>query len=165
MKKSRRFGNINKYIELFQKMTIEEKNLMIDYLKDEKKYEKEINELFNKVKNRPIQQFTYTYKPLFRFKKSKKNKKSIKFTKSKKVGNTIVKYTKSNKKSKKWMTRRPDGKMVYWGHPKMEDYTQHHDKERRRRFRKRMGGIRLKDGSKAISKKYSSAWLSYYVTW
>ncbi len=84
---------------------------------------------------------------------------------SKKVGNIVVRYKKSNKKSKKWMTKRPDGKVVYWGHPKMEDYTQHHDKVRRRNFRKRMGGIRLKNGKKAISVVWSPAWLSYYVTW
>jgi len=84
---------------------------------------------------------------------------------SKKVGNTIVKYHKSNKKSKKWMTKAPSGKTVYWGHPKMKDYTQHHDKLRRKRFRSRMSGIRLKNGSRAIDKKWSPAWLSYYVTW
>jgi len=86
-------------------------------------------------------------------------------THSKRVGNVVVKYYKSDKKSKKWMTTRPDGKKVYWGHPKMQDYTQHHDKERRRLFRKRMGGVRLKSGKKAISVRYSPAWLSYYVTW
>ena len=63
------------------------------------------------------------------------------------------------------MAQRPDGTWVHWGHPTMQDYTQHHNKERRRLFRKRMSGVLLKNGKRAIDKKWSSAWASYYVTW
>lgn len=84
---------------------------------------------------------------------------------SKKVGNTIVKYKRSNRKDKKWMTVSPSGKIIHWGHPTMKDYTQHHNKKRRDRFRSRFRGIKLKNGKRAISKKWSPAWLAYYVTW
>ena len=84
---------------------------------------------------------------------------------SKRHRGEIIKYFKSNKKSKKWMSQRPDGKWVYWGHPKMQDYTQHHSKKRRKLFRKRMSGVLLKNGKRAIDKKYSPAWYSYYITW
>lgn len=87
----------------------------------------------------------------------------------KKVGSIIVKYEKSDRPAKKWMTTRPDGKVVYFGSPAHEDFTQHHDLERRKRFRARMAGIILKSGpnkgKKAIDIKFSPAWLSYYVTW
>lgn len=105
---------------------------------------------------------------LTRFSKKHTSVKSLKHSGkqySKKVGSTKVIYWKSTKPSKKWMTINPKGKKVYWGHPTMQDYTQHHDKERRRLFRKRMSGVRLKNGSRAIDKKWSPAWLSYYVTW
>jgi len=74
-------------------------------------------------------------------------------------------YRKSTKKSKKWMTTTPSGKIVYWGSPDMQDYTQHKDKVRRKSYRKRSAGILLKDGSRAIDKMYSPAWLAYNVTW
>ncbi len=81
------------------------------------------------------------------------------------VMGTKITYWKSTRPGKKWMTITPDGKKVHWGHPTMKDYTQHHDKRRRSNYRKRHAGILLKDGSRAIDKKWSPAWLSYYVTW
>ncbi len=83
----------------------------------------------------------------------------------KKVGNTDVIYTRSTSKNKKWMTITPTGLKVHWGDPNMKDYTQHHDKKRRLSYRKRHAGILLKDGTRAIDKKWSPAWLSYHVTW
>jgi hypothetical protein len=76
-----------------------------------------------------------------------------------------IKYWKSTRKDKKWMTITPNGRIVHWGCPYMEDYTQHHDKQRRKMYRSRHRGILLKDGSRAIDKKWSPAWLSYHVTW
>ena len=63
------------------------------------------------------------------------------------------------------MTRTPSGKLVHWGHPTMQDYTQHKDKKRRENYRSRHAGIKRKDGTRAIDKEWSPAWLSYYVTW
>ena len=81
-----------------------------------------------------------------------------------KIGHITVNYYKSRNKNKKWcMTHK--NKEICWGHPDMQDYTQHHDKIRRKNFRRRFSGILLKDGSRAIDKRYSPAWLAYYVTW
>lgn len=81
------------------------------------------------------------------------------------VSGARVDYSKSSRKDKKWQTLTPNGKVVHWGHPQMDDFTQHGDKERRKAYRKRAGGIRLKDGTRAIDKKWSPAWLAYHVTW
>lgn len=47
----------------------------------------------------------------------------------------------------------------------MKDYTQHRSKKRRSNYKKRHAGIRLKNGSRAIDKKWSPVWLAYHVTW
>lgn len=85
--------------------------------------------------------------------------------KTKRIKGTLVRYTKSTRPNKKWMTIGPNGRKIHWGHPTMKDYTQHHDKKRRRSFRARMSGIRKKDGRRAIDVKWSPAWLAHYVTW
>lgn len=97
------------------------------------------------------------------YKRSSKPKGSRKRTK--KVKNTIVTYWPSTRKDKKWMTINPDGKKIHWGHPTMKDFTQHKSLKRRSNYRKRHSGILLKNGKRAIDKKWSPAWLSYYVTW
>lgn len=85
--------------------------------------------------------------------------------KSKIVEGMKVIYWASTRSDKKWMTKTPLGRTVHWGHPTMQDYTQHHNKKRRSNYRKRHSGILLKNGSRAIDKKWSPAWLSYHVTW
>ena len=95
----------------------------------------------------------------------KRVSKTSRTGKVKYVGGTKVVYYKSTRKGKKWMTITPSGKRVHWGDANMKDYTQHHDKKRRRSFRKRHSGIRLKSGKRAIDKRWSPAWLAYYVTW
>jgi hypothetical protein len=97
------------------------------------------------------------------YKRTSKPKTSRKKTKI--VQGTKVTYWVSTRSDKKWMTITPSGKTVHWGHPTMKDYTQHHDKKRRSNYRKRHAGVLRKDGSRAIDKKWSPAWLSYYVTW
>lgn len=84
---------------------------------------------------------------------------------SKKVGGIKVTYWKSTSKRKKWMTVTPSGRKVHWGDKNMKDYTQHHNKKRRSNYKARHAGIRLKNGLRAIDKKWSPAWLSYHVTW
>jgi hypothetical protein len=84
---------------------------------------------------------------------------------SKRIGNTVVKYQKSSRRDKKWMTTSPSGKKIYWGSPTMKDFTQHHDEKRRKNYRKRHSGILLKNGKRAIDKLWSPAWLAYHVTW
>jgi len=41
----------------------------------------------------------------------------------------------------------------------------HGDKARRASYRRRHAGIRLKDGSRAIDRRYSAAWFSYHFLW
>lgn len=114
--------------------------------------------MVTKTKTKSIQ-FTKPAKPV----KSVKPKSG---TKCKRVDSrTTVVYWKSTSPRKKWMTITPEGKKLYWGEPSMQDYTQHKDPERRKNYRSRHRGILLKDGSRAINKKWSPAWASYYVTW
>nr|QYA18540.1 DUF5754 protein [Clandestinovirus] len=47
--------------------------------------------------------------------------------------NQIV-LSKSSKKDKKWMVRLPSGKTVHFGAAGYQDYTQHKDTERKRRY-------------------------------
>ncbi len=96
---------------------------------------------------------------------SRTKKPVSKRKRSKMVGGTKVVYWTSTRSDKKWTTKTPSGRIVHWGHPTMKDYTQHHSKKRRSNYRKRHAGILLKDGSRAIDKKWSAAWLSYHVTW
>jgi hypothetical protein len=95
----------------------------------------------------------------------RRSRRSVGRKHSKIAQGTRVTYWRSSSKNKKWMTITPDGRKVHWGDPHMQDYTQHHNKRRRSNYKKRHAGIRLKNGSRAIDKKWSPAWLSYYVTW
>lgn len=70
----------------------------------------------------------------------------------------------------------PNGKTktVQFGHQNYEQYhdkiglyrhLDHHDAERRQRYRTRHQAIRLKTGQRAIDVKYSPAWFSYRYLW
>ena len=98
-----------------------------------------------------------------RYSRTKKPKGSHKRHKT--IQGINITYWPSTRNDKKWMTITPTGKKVHWGHPTMKDFTQHHDLKRRSNYRKRHAGIRLKNGSRAIDKKWSAAWLSYNATW
>jgi hypothetical protein len=65
----------------------------------------------------------------------------------------------SSRKDKKYMVF--DGKkMIHFGQfkPPYEDYTKHGDEKRRDNFRKR-------NKKWAYARKYSPAWLSFYLLW
>jgi len=100
-----------------------------------------------------------------RSQRSKRSKSKTSRKRTKMIDGTRVTYWPSTSKNKKWMTITPLGKKIHWGDPHMQDYTQHHNKKRRSNYKKRHAGIRLKNGSRAIDKKWSPAWLSYHVTW
>lgn len=76
-----------------------------------------------------------------------------------------ISYEKSTRNDKKFMTTTPDGKTVHFGAKGYQDFTEHKDPERRKAYRKRHEGIKLKDGTRAIDKKFSPAWLSYNILW
>jgi hypothetical protein len=50
---------------------------------------------------------------------------------------TLIHLIKSQSPEKKWTAVFSDGKRVSFGAKGYEDYTQHHDKERRRLYRER----------------------------
>lgn len=83
---------------------------------------------------------------------------------TKTINGIKITYEKSTRPTKKWMTKTPNG-LVHFGSTGYEDFTQHKDPERRKAYRKRHEAIKLKDGTRAIDKIYSPAWLSYNILW
>jgi hypothetical protein len=72
---------------------------------------------------------------------------------------------KSTLAEKKWMVLAKKGdkyKVVHGGHKGMEDFTQHKDEERRKRFWNRMGGI---DSEKARDQFSPLYWHKKFGTW
>lgn len=67
----------------------------------------------------------------------------------------------SSRRGKKWMVRLTltDGRrhVVHFGDSSVEDYTQHHDEERRRRFHARFATLIAKNASNVLSPMYYSA--------
>lgn len=74
------------------------------------------------------------------------------------------KIEKSQRKDKKFDLV-INNKRVSFGSRGMEDYLDHGDDKRRASFRARMSGIKLKDGTRAINKRNSPAYLSYNLLW
>lgn len=71
--------------------------------------------------------------------------------------------TKSTKSGKKWMAeflvKPTERKITHFGDSKYQDYTQHHDKERRDNYRTRhKKDLDTKDPTRA-------GFLSYYILW
>lgn len=91
---------------------------------------------------------------------------------SKKIGKYI--FQKSTRKGKKLMVVVKNGSNIHFGDKYSEHYRDktgfysdlnHNDKQRRTSFRKRMEGIKLKDGSRAIDNKMQPAFYSYHYLW
>ena len=72
----------------------------------------------------------------------------------------LVSITRSDREGKKWKALFEDPKRTtHFGASKMQDYTQHHDKERRRLYRLRHEkDLDTNDPSRA-------GYLSYHVLW
>jgi DNA repair protein RadC len=71
----------------------------------------------------------------------------------------------STNPEKKWMVLAKKGdqyKVVHGGYKGMEDYTQHHDEKRRKRFWQRMGGINSAKANDPFSPLY---WHKKFGTW
>jgi hypothetical protein len=56
-------------------------------------------------------------------------------------------------------------KLVRFGARGYSDYTQHKDEKRRENFKARFGGIKQKDGSRAIDDIFSPAYWANKVLW
>jgi hypothetical protein len=71
----------------------------------------------------------------------------------------LVRIVKSPRTGKKWRAEFDNGKHTDFGADGMEDYTQHHDKERRERYRLRhRKDLETGDPTRA-------GYLSFYVLW
>ena len=64
----------------------------------------------------------------------------------------------SSRKDKKYMIQDPNGKWIHFGAMGYKDFTLTGDENQRRLFRQR-------NHKWAYAKKYSPAWLSYYLLW
>jgi len=73
-------------------------------------------------------------------------------------------FGKSKRKNKKYYIVY-GGKIIHFGHSSYEDYTTHHDKERRDRYRKRASKIRDKSGKLTVNNKYSPNFWAYHILW
>lgn len=74
------------------------------------------------------------------------------------LGKDIQLYL-STRKDKKYMIFNPKtNKWIHFGQIGYEDYTKHQDDNRREKFRNR-------NKSWKNSKKWTPAWLSYYILW
>jgi hypothetical protein len=72
---------------------------------------------------------------------------------------TIVKLERANDGKHKWIAHFKDGRKTRFGAYGYEDYTQHHDKERRNSYRKR----HAKDLN--TNDPYRAGYLSFYILW
>ena len=64
----------------------------------------------------------------------------------------------STRKNKKYMVKKPDGKMIHFGEIGYQDFTAHQDEKRRENFRKR-------NKKWSTGEKWTPAWLSYHILW
>lgn len=75
------------------------------------------------------------------------------------VANWVIDH--SSRRDKKWMVKLTltDGSRhtVHFGDPSSEDYTQHHDEERRRRFHLRFARLIAKNEGNPLSPMWYSA--------
>jgi hypothetical protein len=79
-------------------------------------------------------------------------------------GRKVV-YQKSTRPDKKFMTKDPQGNTVHFGQAGSQTFLDHKDPKKRDAYQARHSAIKLKDGTRAIDKPYSPAWLSFNVLW
>lgn len=71
----------------------------------------------------------------------------------------------SSRKNKKYVVTLKDGKKINFGDSRYQDYTMHHDKERRKNYRRRAAGITDKQGNLTYKDKKSANFWSYHLLW
>ena len=73
----------------------------------------------------------------------------------------------SNPKKKGMVYVKKDGnkRLIHFGDSSMKDYTQHKDKERRKNYLARSGGIRNKEGQLTKNDKNSANYWSRTINW
>ena len=70
----------------------------------------------------------------------------------------------STRKDKKWSVVY-NGKRIHFGALGYDDYTTHHDDERRASYRRRHKGILLRDGRPAYTVKSQPSYWAYHLLW
>ena len=70
----------------------------------------------------------------------------------------------STRNGKKYMVLY-NGKWIHFGARGCSDFTIHKDTQRRERYRRRHGTIRLKDGRLAYTVKTQPAYWSWHILW
>lgn len=108
-----------------------------------------LNKLGNNLKGGSIGELTQFSNP------SVSQAKAFKY-----LGKKAILYP-SNKKDKKYMIQRPDGKMVHFGQLGYEDFTKHQDENRRQRYLTRTANMR----GNWKSDPYSANNLSRNILW
>ena len=87
------------------------------------------------------------------FKKNKPLYKPYKSTRSGKKGMVYVKNNEGNKK------------LIHFGDANMSDYTKHKDKDRRKNYLERSGGIKNKKGKLTKNDKNSANYWARKILW
>ena len=75
------------------------------------------------------------------------------------------KSTAKNKKGMVYVMKDNRKKLIHFGYKPMSDYTQHHDKKRRKNYLERSGGIRDEDGHLTKNDKNSANYWARRVLW
>ena len=84
------------------------------------------------------------------------------------IDKPLYKPYKSNKSGKKGMVYvMKDGKkrLIHFGDSSMQDFTQHKDKDRRKNYLARSGGIKDKSGGLTKNNKNSANYWSRTILW
>jgi hypothetical protein len=58
-----------------------------------------------------------------------------------------------------------NGKVIHFGSKNSVTFLDHGDEQKRAAYKARHSKILLKDGTRAIDKIYSPAWLSFFILW
>ena len=76
-----------------------------------------------------------------------------------------VKSSNSKKKGMVYVIKNDKKRLIYFGDSSMEDFTQHKDKERRKNYLSRSGGITDKVGNLTKNNKNSANYYSRKYLW
>jgi len=73
--------------------------------------------------------------------------------------------TKTGKKGMVYVMSNGNKRLIHFGDSNMEDFRQHKDKDRRKNYLARSGGIKNKDGSLTKNNKNSANYWSRKILW
>jgi len=91
--------------------------------------------------------------------------KATKEWKEKKPLYKPVKSSNPKKKGMVYVKKDNKKRLIHFGDSSMQDFTQHKDKERRKNYLARSGGIRNKEGKLTKNDKNSANYWSRKINW